>query len=195
MASVGTIVEVRTALLLSLSVTENACPCAETHVVLLYRSARLQTECSTCPFLQASSHKWRHVPQMLHLARKSCFACLASVFIQQELSMNVEHSACCPSYCNNTHLASCLEPTDMQCIELQLLSLTMCTTVVFLCRTGYTRVIVEKPFGKDSESFRQLSTDLYQHLTEDQMYRIDHYLGKELIENLTVCATSPPLSR
>lgn len=52
--------------------------------------------------------------------------------------------------------------------------------------TGYTRVIVEKPFGKDSESFRQLSTDLYQHLTEDQMFRIDHYLGKELIENLTV---------
>lgn len=49
---------------------------------------------------------------------------------------------------------------------------------------------MEKPFGKDSESFRQLSTDLYQHLTEDQMYRIDHYLGKELIENLTVC-TAP----
>ena len=61
-----------------------------------------------------------------------------------------------------------------------------------VCRTGYTRVIVEKPFGKDSESFRQLSTDLYQHLTEDQMYRIDHYLGKELIENLTVC--SAPLT-
>ena len=59
--------------------------------------------------------------------------------------------------------------------------------VVAQCRTGYTRVIVEKPFGKDSESFRKLSADLYQHLTEDQMYRIDHYLGKELIENLTVC--------
>ena len=55
-----------------------------------------------------------------------------------------------------------------------------------LCRSGYTRVIVEKPFGRDSESFRQLSADLYQHLTEDQMFRIDHYLGKELIENLTV---------
>ncbi len=62
-----------------------------------------------------------------------------------------------------------------------------CHLYVCACRTGYTRVIVEKPFGKDSESFRQLSTDLYQHLTEDQMFRIDHYLGKELIENLTVC--------
>ena len=47
-------------------------------------------------------------------------------------------------------------------------------------------MIVEKPFGRDSESFRQLEADLSQHLTEDQMYRIDHYLGKELIENLTV---------
>ncbi|KAK9829954.1 hypothetical protein WJX72_008851 [[Myrmecia] bisecta] len=52
--------------------------------------------------------------------------------------------------------------------------------------SGWTRVIVEKPFGRDLESFRELSEELNQHLTEDQMYRIDHYLGKELIENLTV---------
>ncbi|KAK9866741.1 hypothetical protein WJX84_009500, partial [Apatococcus fuscideae] len=51
--------------------------------------------------------------------------------------------------------------------------------------SGWTRVIVEKPFGKDTESFNKLSADLYQHLSEEQMYRIDHYLGKELIENLT----------
>lgn len=57
-------------------------------------------------------------------------------------------------------------------------------------RSGWTRVIVEKPFGRDSESFRQLSSDLYQHLSEEQIYRIDHYLGKELIENLTVCAAA-----
>jgi Glucose-6-phosphate dehydrogenase, NAD binding domain len=53
-------------------------------------------------------------------------------------------------------------------------------------------VIVEKPFGKDSESFQQLSRDLYQHLSEEQIYRIDHYLGKELIENLTVCICQAP---
>jgi glucose-6-phosphate 1-dehydrogenase len=47
-------------------------------------------------------------------------------------------------------------------------------------------MIVEKPFGRDLESFRALSSDLYEHLREDQIYRIDHYLGKELIENLTV---------
>lgn len=53
-------------------------------------------------------------------------------------------------------------------------------------KNGWTRVIVEKPFGRDSESFKQLSDELYQHLREDQIYRIDHYLGKELIEDLTV---------
>ena len=47
-------------------------------------------------------------------------------------------------------------------------------------------MIVEKPFGRDSASFRQLSDELYAFLREDQIYRIDHYLGKELIENLTV---------
>ena len=52
--------------------------------------------------------------------------------------------------------------------------------------TGWTRVIVEKPFGRDAESSAALGRDLAQHLTEEQIYRIDHYLGKELIENLTV---------
>lgn len=51
---------------------------------------------------------------------------------------------------------------------------------------GYTRVIVEKPFGRDLESSRELGRGLAEALTEEQIYRIDHYLGKELIENLTV---------
>jgi len=53
-------------------------------------------------------------------------------------------------------------------------------------KSGWTRVIVEKPFGRDSESSKELSAGLAKHLREDQTYRIDHYLGKELIENLTV---------
>lgn len=52
--------------------------------------------------------------------------------------------------------------------------------------SGWTRMIVEKPFGRDLNSFRALSRSLYEHLSEEQIYRIDHYLGKELIENLTV---------
>ncbi|PKA61064.1 Glucose-6-phosphate 1-dehydrogenase, chloroplastic [Apostasia shenzhenica] len=51
---------------------------------------------------------------------------------------------------------------------------------------GWTRVIVEKPFGRDSESSRELTASLKQYLAEDQIFRIDHYLGKELVENLSV---------
>jgi glucose-6-phosphate 1-dehydrogenase len=56
------------------------------------------------------------------------------------------------------------------------------------CRanSGHTRMIVEKPFGHDLQSSRELGSGLYQSLSEDELYRIDHYLGKELIENLTV---------
>jgi glucose-6-phosphate 1-dehydrogenase len=50
----------------------------------------------------------------------------------------------------------------------------------------WTRVIVEKPFGHDLESARQLNQELKQVLTEKQIYRIDHYLGKETVQNLMV---------
>lgn len=49
-------------------------------------------------------------------------------------------------------------------------------------------MIVEKPFGKDLESSEVLSSELGSLFTEDQLYRIDHYLGKELVQNL-VCST------
>eukprot|EP00505_MAST-04D_sp_SCG-Rhode-Island_P005085 Stramenopile-MAST_4_protein_5085 len=51
---------------------------------------------------------------------------------------------------------------------------------------GWNRFIVEKPFGKDSESSAKLSTELGTVLAEDQIYRIDHYLGKEMVQNLMV---------
>lgn len=51
---------------------------------------------------------------------------------------------------------------------------------------GWTRVIVEKPFGRDSESSKQLTKDLKQYLKEEQIFRINHHLGEELIENLLV---------
>jgi glucose-6-phosphate 1-dehydrogenase len=51
---------------------------------------------------------------------------------------------------------------------------------------GWVRVIVEKPFGTDLESARELNRELLQHLDEQQIYRIDHYLGKETVQNLLV---------
>ncbi|CAL4923158.1 unnamed protein product [Urochloa decumbens] len=52
--------------------------------------------------------------------------------------------------------------------------------------SGWTRFIVEKPFGRDSESSGELTRSLKMYLAEEQIFRIDHYLGKELVENLSV---------
>jgi glucose-6-phosphate 1-dehydrogenase len=51
---------------------------------------------------------------------------------------------------------------------------------------GWARLIIEKPFGHDLESARALNRDLSEVLHEDQTYRIDHYLGKETVQNLLV---------
>jgi glucose-6-phosphate 1-dehydrogenase len=50
----------------------------------------------------------------------------------------------------------------------------------------WSRVIVEKPFGRDLHSARELNRELKQILNEQQIYRIDHYLGKETVQNLMV---------
>jgi glucose-6-phosphate 1-dehydrogenase len=50
----------------------------------------------------------------------------------------------------------------------------------------WRRIVIEKPFGRDLESARQLNRDLGQILDESQIYRIDHYLGKETVQNIIV---------
>ncbi|MBO9477106.1 glucose-6-phosphate dehydrogenase [Shimia sp. R11_0] len=47
-----------------------------------------------------------------------------------------------------------------------------------------TRIVVEKPFGHDLETAQALNRELAQHFDESQIYRIDHYLGKETVQNL-----------
>jgi glucose-6-phosphate 1-dehydrogenase len=53
------------------------------------------------------------------------------------------------------------------------------------CAPPGTRVVVEKPFGRDLQSAQQLNSVLHAHFPEDAIFRIDHYLGKEPVENLT----------
>lgn len=53
-------------------------------------------------------------------------------------------------------------------------------------KNGITRVIVEKPFGHDLDSSRDLQKDLAPLFSEEEIYRIDHYLGKEMVKNLLV---------
>src|SRR6266403_1302843 len=51
---------------------------------------------------------------------------------------------------------------------------------------NWRRVVIEKPFGRDLESAKKLNQDLKAVLTEKQIYRIDHYLGKETVQNILV---------
>ncbi|MBI2361465.1 MAG: glucose-6-phosphate dehydrogenase [Deltaproteobacteria bacterium] len=52
--------------------------------------------------------------------------------------------------------------------------------------TGWTRVVIEKPFGKDLETARELGRQVHEAFDERQVYRIDHYLGKETVQNILV---------
>lgn len=54
-----------------------------------------------------------------------------------------------------------------------------------LTENGYNRLIIEKPFGKDYASAQILNEQLRHSFDENQIYRIDHYLGKEMIQNIT----------
>lgn len=51
---------------------------------------------------------------------------------------------------------------------------------------GWRKMIIEKPFGYDLESAKKLNGKLLSSFTEDQIYRIDHYLGKETVQNIFV---------
>lgn len=51
---------------------------------------------------------------------------------------------------------------------------------------GFRRLVIEKPFGHDLPSARELNRTLHTHWREDQIYRIDHYLGKETVQNILV---------
>jgi glucose-6-phosphate 1-dehydrogenase len=52
--------------------------------------------------------------------------------------------------------------------------------------SGWTRLVVEKPFGRDLATARQLDEVIHRHFDESHVFRIDHYLGKETVQNLLV---------
>lgn len=52
------------------------------------------------------------------------------------------------------------------------------------CPSGWRRIVVEKPFGRDLESAKSLDKELHSVFEEAQIYRMDHYLGKETVQNI-----------
>lgn len=51
-------------------------------------------------------------------------------------------------------------------------------------RTGWTRLVIEKPYGRDLTSAQELEIEVHEAFKENQVYRIDHYLGKETVQNI-----------
>ena len=62
----------------------------------------------------------------------------------------------------------------------------LATTGLLQEASGWRRVVIEKPFGFDLQSAQDLNESLHQVLDEHQVYRIDHYLGKETVQNILV---------
>ena len=78
-------------------------------------------------------------------------------------------------------VAEAIEGAERPVFYLEIPPFLFGTVVKGLAEAGLTktgRVVVEKPFGHDQASARELADDLHQYIDEDQLYRIDHYLGK-----------------
>jgi glucose-6-phosphate 1-dehydrogenase len=58
---------------------------------------------------------------------------------------------------------------------------------------GWKRLVIEKPFGHDLQSARDLNEQLSKAFTEDEIFRIDHYLGKPMVQNLEVLESANPI--
>lgn len=86
-----------------------------------------------------------------------------------------------PSFPQNKAIYLSVSPSDFGCI-VKLLS----DEGMLKEDAGWSRVVIEKPFGYDLQSAQSLQRRIGKYLREDQIYRIDHYLGKDTVQNLLV---------
>ena len=85
-----------------------------------------------------------------------------------------------PGVCENIVFYLAIKPADFMPVIEQL-------NAVGISRAhGRHRIVVEKPFGEDIDSARTLNSRLHRYFDEEQVFRIDHYLGKETVQNLLV---------
>ena len=90
----------------------------------------------------------------------------------------VDETAAAIGAAGNTLLYLAISPDFFALVNQQL------DTAGFTRMEGARRIIVEKPFGRDLDSARALNRSLLAHWPEEEIYRIDHYLGKETVQNL-----------
>lgn len=83
-------------------------------------------------------------------------------------------------HCANGVFYLAVAPTDFPAVVERLSAAGLATA------SGRHRIVVEKPFGEDLASAQRLNTCLHRYFAEERIYRIDHYLGKEAVQNLLV---------
>jgi len=85
-----------------------------------------------------------------------------------------------PGLCENVVFYLAIPPRDFTAVVRGLDSAGLASVA------GRHRIVLEKPFGSDLASAGDLNAELHRHYREDQIFRIDHYLGKETVQNLLV---------
>lgn len=70
---------------------------------------------------------------------------------------------------------------------------TIAKQIASLDSNGFTRIMIEKPFGHDAKSSDNLNKKLQEYFDEEQIYRVDHYLAKSTVENILLLRFSNPL--
>ncbi|KAK8792781.1 hypothetical protein WA158_004945 [Blastocystis sp. Blastoise] len=98
-----------------------------------------------------------------------------------------EHSMC-KIYMNNTKNTTCSSNRLFYLAIPPSLFIQVATSLNKNCRSagGFNHLIIEKPFGRDLTSCKDLNDQILSLFNEDEIYRIDHYLGKEMVQNLLV---------
>ncbi|MDD5272373.1 MAG: glucose-6-phosphate dehydrogenase [Methylovulum sp.] len=102
------------------------------------------------------------------ISQPECYSGLADTLARKEFSQNIAF-----------YLS--ISPADFGPV-MSMLSANQ----LFIEESGWRRVIIEKPFGYDLDSAQALQKRISQYLAEQQIYRIDHYLGKGMVQNVLV---------
>ncbi len=122
---------------------------------------------------------WRQFARLLHFTRGSFTESADYVKLRERLSELDKRMGA-----EGNRIFYLAVPPDF--IETCAAGLTGAKMVAARHGQPFTRVVVEKPIGHDLASARDINDRLARHFHEDQVFRIDHYLGKETVENLMV---------
>jgi glucose-6-phosphate 1-dehydrogenase len=124
-----------------------------------------------------SQAQWREFATRLHYMSGD----LTDVETYRRLAARLERMTLREGASTN-HLFYCATPPSLASALVNGLN----TAGLALEQKGWSRIVVEKPFGRDLESARALNTIIARVFDEHQVYRIDHYLGKETVQNIIV---------